>query len=145
MKKRILSLFVAVAIALLTPSLVVAETTNNPMMLVHAYNPMPVTSPAGVMNSAVRARVDNWTNTQQMKLVCVEANKAGMNNHLGCLNVSLMPKMSTNGDWAREFDAPVTGLSSGSYKIMYNYQDDQGRWFPVTAIDGTAVNTTITR
>lgn len=121
-----------------------ASAPKNPMTVVHAFNPAVITSGGGA--SSVRARVNNWTNSHQMKLVCVEALKVGGgNNHLGCLSVHLMPKMATDGDWAREFDTPVTSLGTGSYRVMYTYQDDKGAWFPVTSLEGGAVNTNLSK
>lgn len=110
-----------------------SNAPKNPMMLVHAFNPIVMSQ-----GPAVRARVNNWTGSHQMKLVCVEAMKVGGGNtHLGCLSVHLMPKMSMDGDWAKEFDAPLSSLASGNYNITFNYQDNNGRWFPVTNLDGS--------
>lgn len=159
MKRNILSLLIITALVFTAPSIVLAQTTNNnqagvsnmpknPMTLVHAYKPFGVNSQTGMTSNinAVRARVDNWTTNQQMKLVCVEAMKSsGGGNHLGCLSTNLMSKGSMQGDWAREFDTPLNSLSSGSYTMMYNYQDDQGRWFPVTDLNGDSVSTTVTK
>lgn len=92
-----------------------------------------------------RARVNNMTNAQVNQLVCVEAWKGGVKNHLGCQRVNLAPT-GTNpmvANWAAEFDAPTSWLTAGQYNLQYNYQAANGAWVPLSTIPSPGPNVVV--
>lgn len=136
-KILIAALFMVAALFVL-PSTASAQTTSNGTLR-HAYKPVQV-------GDVMQARVNNHTSMHQKRLVCVEAmnNNTKANFHRGCLMVDLAPMGSTTAHWAMEFRAPMAGLPTGTYTVMYNYQDDAGNWHRIKSVtmqvqDGTYV------
>lgn len=132
MKKLLLSiLFFLLAIAVLPQSASAHEADEGTLR--HAYRPATVE-----LTKTMRARVNNFTQVQQKRLVCVEAFQTVTNTktHLGCLWVDLAPMNSTMADWAFEFDVPQTSmLSAGNYRVVYTYQATDGAWHHVKSIN----------
>lgn len=135
MKRILLTLIFLLGIFLVLPR--PASAAEEGTDLRHAYKPVTVAS-TGMM----RARVDNFTNVQQKRLVCVEAfnNANNVKTHLGCLWVDLAPMGSTVSDWAFEFDVPTNMLSPGAYTVVYTYQDAGGSWHQIKSINLHVLN-----
>lgn len=131
MKKLLLSILFTVGVLLLLPQSASAHEASDEGTLRHAYRPVTVEK-----TQTMRARVDNFTQVQQKRLVCVEAfNKANnAKTHLGCLWVDLAPMGSTMSDWAFEFDAPTYWLTTGNYKVVYTFQGADGGWHHIKSI-----------
>jgi len=132
MKKLLLTLLFALVVAVLLPRSALAHQSEDEGTLRHAYRPVVVEK-----TQAMRARVDNFTQVQQKRLVCVEAfNKvSNAKTHLGCLWVDLAPMNSTMSDWAFEFDAPTYLLTTGNYNVVYTYQSTDKQWHHIKSID----------
>lgn len=138
MRKLLFALLFVFSLMLALPTTTFAEDGTG-TTLRHSYRPFTNT-----VNNAMRARVDNFTPTQQKRLVCVEAwnNASGARNHLGCLWVDLAPMNSTVANWASEFEAPTYWLKRGTYTVVYTYQDEMGNWNRIRSttlqkLDGT--------
>ncbi len=146
MFKFLLSLLFAVAFFFVVPNVAFAQMDNTASMnqqgstYRHAYKPQAVQQQPGMVNStAMRARVDNFSNTEQHRLVCVEAWKGGSKTHLGCLQAHTDAMGGQN--WSYEFDTPqVSSLSSGTYQIAYSYQEADGSWHGVRSVNMTVQN-----
>lgn len=130
MKRIFITLIFLLGVFFVMPKPASAEEAGGALR--HAYKPVTVES-TGMM----RARVDNFTTSQQKALVCVEAfnNANNVKTHLGCLWVNLAPMGSTVSDWAFEFDATTNMLSPGNYNVVYTYQDAGGSWHQIKSIN----------
>lgn len=133
MKKLLLSILFTVVLVFVSAGVASAHEPSDEGTLRHAYRPVVVEK-----TNAMRARVDNFTQVQQKRLVCVEAfhKVSNAKTHLGCLWVDLAPMNSTMADWAFEFDVPQTSmLSPGTYNVVYTYQSTDGAWHHVKSIN----------
>ena len=129
MLKNLLLAFCFILAAIVLVPNASADEGNNTLR--HAYKPFTVTE-----TKWTRARVDNFSDTPQKRLVCVEAFNVATNakTHLGCLWVDLAAHNSSTGSWAAEFDAPTNMLSSGTYNVVYTYQGGDGMWHRIQSI-----------
>ncbi|MBX4205693.1 hypothetical protein KW795_00680 [Candidatus Microgenomates bacterium] len=131
MLKKVLLVFVLVlGFMLLTSGKSEAHAATTNGSLRHAYKPYTVST-----TRAMRARVDNFAPESKSRLVCVEAFRTsnGAKTHLGCLDIPLAAYKS-NDQWAFEFDAPTYWLDSGTYRVVYTYRDDWGKWHQVKSV-----------
>ena len=130
MKRLFVLLLVVLGALFVMPSIARADEGDGALR--HAYKPVTVAS-----SGTMRARVDNFTMSQQKTLVCVEAfkNSNNVKTHLGCLWVDLAPMGSTVNNWAFESDAPTNLLGPGSYSVVYTYQAGDGSWHQIKSID----------
>ena len=122
-KNFLFALLLVLTVILVLPVKASADEGNGTLR--HAYKPFTVSE-----TKWMRARVDNFSNMPQKRLVCVEAFNVSTNakTHLGCLWVDLAGFNSTTGMWAAEFDAPTTMLAPGTYTVVYTYQGADGMW-----------------
>lgn len=131
MKKIFFSLLFILTLLVVLPKSASAQQPQDEDTFRHAYRPTYVEK-----TKAMRARVDNFSSAPQSRLVCVEAFKTagGKKTHLGCLKV-MLDSFNSKGNWAFEFDAPVSMLTTGNYNVVYTYQGTDGMWHHIKSVN----------
>lgn len=94
--------------------------------------------------TAASTTITNWVNAPMTRLVCVEAfnTSTSARTHLGCVLVNFnadgTPIANAN------INVPLTSLTTGTYRIVYSYQDSAGFWHQMTNLNDRLVNITAT-
>lgn len=98
-----------------------------------------------IVGQVAKATIANWVNTPMTRLVCAEAfnTVSGAKNHLGCMSLNF-GTTSTNMSNIN-LDVPLMNLPSGTYRLVYTYQDAGGFWHQMTNSSDQLVTTTVTR